>query len=99
MEGWEDVYIKLMKSAMLNEVSQIQKDEGCIFSLIYGRQIQIHIQVLSYICIKICMYITYFKKVELLDEAKRGGKEEKIDRENNIGIHHICVGTRHNEMY
>jgi hypothetical protein len=37
--------------------------------------------------------------VALLEEMKRARKEEKNDRVNNIEIHHICVGTRHNETY
>jgi hypothetical protein len=33
---FKDKWIKL-KNIMLNEVSQIQKDTGCVFSLIYER--------------------------------------------------------------
>jgi hypothetical protein len=37
-----------------------------------------------------------FPKVGLLEETKGGGKEEWW-RVNNNEIHHIYVGTRHNE--
>jgi hypothetical protein len=40
-----------------------------------------------------------FSVVRLLEETKGGGKEEKDKMVNNIEIHHICVGTRHNKMH
>jgi hypothetical protein len=36
-----------------------------------------------------------YPKVGLVEETKGGGKEGKIV--NNNEIHHICLGTRHNE--
>jgi hypothetical protein len=39
-----------------------------------------------------------FPKAELLEETKGGGKEEKQDKVNDVKIHCICVGTRHNKM-
>jgi hypothetical protein len=39
-----------------------------------------------------------FPKAGLL-ETRGGGKEEEDDRMNNIKIHHICIGTRHNKMH
>jgi hypothetical protein len=38
-----------------------------------------------------------YPKVGLLEETKEEGKEEKIV--NNNEIHHICIGTKHNETY
>jgi hypothetical protein len=35
-----------LENTMLSKVSQVQKDKDHMFSLICGRQIQIHIQVL-----------------------------------------------------
>jgi hypothetical protein len=81
---------------MLSEVSQVQKDIGYVFSLICGRQIQIQIQALSYICIYMCIYMcvcvyiyiyiyiyirNIFPKVGLLEDTKGGEKEENNDRE------------------
>jgi hypothetical protein len=43
-----------LKDIMLSEVSQVQEDKGCIFSLICGRQIQ-----------KINVYPILFTKMEL----------------------------------
>jgi hypothetical protein len=40
-----------------------------------------------------------FPKVGLLEETKRGGKEEKNDRVNKNEVHQICVGTRHNKAH
>jgi hypothetical protein len=40
-----------------------------------------------------------FPKVELLEETKGGGKEEKNDKLNYSEIHHICVGTRHKKTH
>jgi hypothetical protein len=39
-----------------------------------------------------------FPKVGVLEEIKRGGKEENKDRVNNNEIYHFCVGTRHNTL-
>jgi hypothetical protein len=50
------------------------------------------IQPLSYI-------ENMFPKVGLLEETKRGGKEEKDDRVNNNEMHNICVGTRHSKTH
>jgi hypothetical protein len=40
-----------------------------------------------------------FTKVVLLEEMKRGGKEEKNDRMNNNEIYHIYIGIRQNETH
>jgi hypothetical protein len=54
----------------------------------------IQIQAILYIHINI--YRTYSQKMELVEGTKGGGERRK-ERANNHEIHHICVGTRHNE--
>jgi hypothetical protein len=41
-----------LEKMMLGEISQVHKDKGHMFSLIYERQNKIHLQTLSYIYIQ-----------------------------------------------
>jgi hypothetical protein len=61
---------------MLSGVIQVQKDKGCMFSLICGRQIWIQIQALIRETEKERRE-NMFPKVRLLEQTKRGEKEGK----------------------
>jgi hypothetical protein len=60
-------------------------------------KIIIYMYMYVYMCTHIYIYIyKTFLKVGLLKETK-GQRKEKND--NNIEIHYICVGTKHNKMH
>jgi hypothetical protein len=56
-----------LENFMLSEVSQVQKDKCCMFSIKCGRKTQVQVQAPS--CIQ-------FPTVGLLEETKGGGKEQ-----------------------
>jgi hypothetical protein len=79
----------------LNEVSQVLKGKGHVFSFICGikakykyRQYYIHIEI----------YTEHVSKSGTgREDQGRGKKERKIA--NNNKIHHTCAGTRQNETH
>jgi hypothetical protein len=75
-----------LENIMLSEVSQCQKEKHHVFS--HKRKRRAKYKYKHYY-----MYIgiyRMFPKVEVLEETKRGGKEEKNDRVNNTEIHDVC---------
>jgi dTDP-4-dehydrorhamnose 3,5-epimerase-like enzyme len=85
-----------LENIMLSEVSQFQKDKGRMFSLMWKTDPNTNASIIIYTHTDHISKSGTIRGIEV-----KNGKEEKKERMivNNTEIHHICVGTRHNETH